>query len=127
MARPDALQTKGHTMLRLSSGLCVAAMLATAVPAQAGNVASGLQQAPAHQAQELSPDLSQEWSSAKKQKRKRAVTVYPEYYPPYRYGWRAADPSFDRDGRPYRNPFPGQCMVDLGYGRFESCDQVGGR
>lgn len=109
-------------MLRLSSCLCVAAMLATAVPAQAGNAASGLQQTPAHQTQKL----SQEWSSAKK-KRKRAVTVYPDHYPPYRYGWRPADPSFDQDGRPYRNPFPGQCMVDLGYGRFESCSQVGGR
>lgn len=114
-------------MLRLSSCLCVAALLATAVPAQAGNATSGLQQAPAHQTQKLPQDLSQEWSSAKKPKRKRAVTVYPDDYPPYRYGWRAADPSFDQNGRPYRNPFPGQCMVDLGYGRFESCDQVGGR
>lgn len=38
--------------------------------------------------------------------------------------WRPADPSFDQDGRPYRNPFPDQCMVDLGYGRWESCNQT---
>lgn len=101
-------------MLRLTSCFCAAALLAMPVPVSAGNAAPGLHQIG-------------EWSSASKPKRKRAVTIHPDYYPPYRFGWRPADPSFDQDGRPYRNPFPGQCMVDLGYGRFESCDQVGGR
>lgn len=101
-----------------SSCICVAAVLAMSAPAIEGRAsASGLQQ---------TSQQSGEFSSAK---RKRAVTVYPDYYPPYyhaphRYGWRAADPSFDQDGRPYRNPFPGQCMIDLGYGRWESCNQV---
>jgi hypothetical protein len=85
-------------MLRLLLCLCAGALLAS-VPATAGT--SPLPQ--------------------------RAVVVQQGYYPYQRYGWRPADPSFDQDGRPYRNPFPGQCMVDLGYGRWESCDQVGGR
>ena len=38
--------------------------------------------------------------------------------------WRPADPSFDQDGRPYRNPFPNECMTDLGYGRWEHCNQT---
>jgi len=33
-----------------------------------------------------------------------------------------ADPSFDRNGRPYRPNFYSPCTVDLGYGRFASCD-----
>jgi hypothetical protein len=32
------------------------------------------------------------------------------------------DPSFDRSGRPYRPNFYSPCTVDLGYGRFASCD-----
>lgn len=102
-------------MLRLfSSCLCATAILAISVPAMADKAAQDRQQ---------TMKQADEWSSAK---RKRAVVVYPDYYyPSYRaYGWRAADPSFDQYGRPYRNPFPGQCMVDLGYGRFESCSQV---
>jgi hypothetical protein len=95
-------------------GVFVTALLTSSVAAPAGDPAPGLQQVG-------------EWSSASKPKRKRAAVVYPDSYPPHRFGWRGADPSFDQDGRPYRNPFPGQCMVDLGYGRFESCDQVGGR
>jgi len=97
-------------MLRLScSCFCAIALLAMSSPATAGDAG-----------------WAGEWSAAKKQKHKRAVTAYPDY-PPYRYGWRGPDPSFDQYGRPYRNPFPGQCMVDLGYGRWESCDQVSGR
>ncbi len=44
-------------------------------------------------------------------------------YSPVRYrGF--ADPSFGPDGRPYRVPayLRGQCYIDLGYGRFASCD-----
>jgi hypothetical protein len=110
---------KVQTMLRVSFFLCATAILATSAPAWAGSVTPETRQAASSQAEE--------WSSAQKSKRKRAVTVYHEDYQRPYYGWRAADPSFDQNGRPYRNPFPGQCMVDLGYGRFESCDQVGGR
>jgi hypothetical protein len=105
-------------MLRLSLCLLAAACLAGPGSALAGTPAP-LQSAASQQADA--------WSSASKPKRKRAVVVQQPYYSYQSYGWRPADPSFDRDGRPYRNPFPGQCMVDLGYGRFESCDQVGGR
>jgi len=104
-------------MLRFSSSVFAAALLAMSVPASAGTIAADGQQL-AQQADE--------WSSASK--RKRAVAVYRDYeYPAYGYrwyGWRGADPSFDQYGRPYRNPFPGQCMIDLGYGRWESCSQV---
>jgi hypothetical protein len=90
-------------------------MLMMAPPAKANGITPPQQQA----------QQADEWSSTHKPKHKRAVTTYQGYdYPPYRYGWRAADPSFDQYGRPYRNPFPGQCMVDLGYGRWESCSQV---
>ena len=38
-----------------------------------------------------------------------------------RRGW--FDPSLGPDGKPYRNPYPpGTCSVDLGYGRFSTCD-----
>ncbi len=112
-------------MPRLSLFFCAAAILLISGPASTGTAAGTAvsQDAAAHQLQ-VSSD---EWSSASKPKRKRpTVTVYQDA-PGYRYGWRPADPSFDQYGRPYRNPFPGQCMIDLGYGRWESCDQVGGR
>jgi hypothetical protein len=32
------------------------------------------------------------------------------------------DPSFDRNGRPYKPNVHYPCMVDLGYGRFGTCD-----
>lgn len=106
-------------MLRLSSCLCAAALLAMWAPAHADAHSPGPQQSAPHQ--------SGEWSAAKKQKRKQTVVVQPDYHPFFPFGWRAADPSFDQYGRPYQNPYPGQCMIDLGYGRWESCDQVGGR
>jgi hypothetical protein len=102
-------------MLRIFSTCLCAAVVLAAVPAMADTAVSSL-----HTAQQIG-----EWSSVSKAKRKRTVTVYRDYPPPYRsYGWRPADPSFDQYGRPYRNPFPGQCMIDLGYGRWESCSQV---
>ena len=73
-------------MLRLASCFCAAALLAIPVSAAASDVASGLHQV-------------DEWSSASKPKRKRAVTIYPDSYPPYRFGWRAADPSQQSEQR----------------------------
>jgi hypothetical protein len=32
------------------------------------------------------------------------------------------DPSFDRNGRPYKPNVLYPCMIDLGYGRFGTCD-----
>jgi hypothetical protein len=37
-------------------------------------------------------------------------------------GWRPADPSFDAQGRPYRPPPGLSCPIDLGYGRWASCN-----
>ena len=37
-------------------------------------------------------------------------------------GWRPADPSFDQYGRPYQPPPGLSCPVDLGYGRWGSCN-----
>ena len=69
-------------------------------------------------------------SSAKK--KSNHVWSYNGYrYNGYRHGWYgpsyrrsyAADPSFDPSGRPYRPTVNSPCTVDLGYGRFASCDR----
>lgn len=41
---------------------------------------------------------------------------------PATFGWRPADPSFDRQGRRYQPPPGLSCPVDLGYGRWASCN-----
>jgi len=38
------------------------------------------------------------------------------------FGWRPADPSFDQQGRRYQPPPGLNCPVDLGYGRWASCN-----
>jgi hypothetical protein len=64
--------------------------------------------------------------SAQQKKKKRAVRVKAIQPQPYTSGWgggwRAADPSFDQFGRPYQPPPGLACPVDLGYGRWGSCD-----
>lgn len=64
-------------------------------------------------------------SSAKK-KAKHVRTYngyrYGGYAPSYRRSF-AADPSFDPSGRPYRPNVYTPCAIDLGYGRFTSCDR----
>lgn len=44
------------------------------------------------------------------------------YAPAYRRPY-AADPSFDPYGRPYQPNVYSPCTIDLGYGRFTSCDR----
>ncbi len=52
----------------------------------------------------------------------RGSYAYGGGYPaPYRSF--AADPSFDPSGRPYRPSVYSPCQIDLGYGRFTSCDR----
>ena len=52
-----------------------------------------------------------------------ASRKYRRYYSQRGYrAYGAADPSFDRYGRPYRPTVSGPCMIDLGYGRFARCD-----
>ena len=65
--------------------------------------------------------------SAQKKKNKKARAARAQAvpaYPPYTsgWGWRPADPSFDQYGRPYQPPPGLACPVDLGYGRWGSCD-----
>lgn len=65
-------------------------------------------------------------SAAKKKKRR--VRVHPHYYyePVYvRPRWGFADPSFTNQGELQFRRSIGQCVIDLGYGRWESCS-VGG-
>jgi opacity protein-like surface antigen len=113
---------KGHTMLRSAGILCTVSLLALAAPAQAA----------AAETQQASSPHGAEWSSMHKEgkphrkaanksaaKRKQAVAVRAQPYP-YR-AWRGPDPSFDEYGRLYTNPYPGKCMVDLGYGRWADC------
>jgi hypothetical protein len=80
------------------------------------NAASGRHAAP------LSDWSAQTISETRKKKRAAArPKASPER--PHTFGWRPADPSFGPDGKPYPRPAPdGRCLVDLGYGRWESCD-----
>lgn len=101
--------------LRLLSRLVLLGLVAgfavTALPVIAGFAADGMQV----QAQ----TQKSKRKTAPSQAKRKQVEAQQQ---PRR--WRPADPSFDQDGRPYRNPFPDQCMVDLGYGRWESCNQT---
>jgi len=60
----------------------------------------------------------------KKQKKPRTTRSAPVNPPPPSAvrGWRPADPSFDQYGRPYQPPPWLDCPVDLGYGRWGSCN-----
>jgi hypothetical protein len=62
-----------------------------------------------------------ELSAAKKRHYKKPPYHAHQYRPHYRASG-AADPSFDRFGRPYQPTVQGPCMIDLGYGRFARCD-----
>ena len=60
-------------------------------------------------------------SAAKKKKKQTRKYVYPAPGLAARRGW--FDPSLGPDGRPWPNPYPpGTCSVDMGYGRFSTCD-----
>lgn len=75
---------------------------------------------PASQAAVAATDFS-----ARKQAKEKRKPVHPvPPRAPYPWGWRAfgADPSFDAYGRPYRPPSHIRCPIDLGYGRWTSCD-----
>ena len=100
--------------------LVLAAMLAGAafVPAGAAAKSSASEHAAAIPA---ASDLS----AAKKKKRR--VRVYPYYYEPVyvRPRWGFADPSFTNQGEIQFRRSIGECVMDLGYGRWESCS-VGG-
>jgi hypothetical protein len=54
-----------------------------------------------------------------KQRRQAQPVRAPRAAP---FGWRPADPSFDQQGRPYRPPPGLACPIDLGYGRWASCN-----
>jgi hypothetical protein len=112
---------KGHTMLRSAGILCTVSLLALAAPAQAA--AAETQQASSpHGAERSSMHKGKPHRKAANKsaaKRKQAVAVRAQPYP-YR-AWRGPDPSFDEYGRLYTNPYPGKCMVDLGYGRWADC------
>jgi len=60
-------------------------------------------------------------------RKKRRVRIYPYYYEPayVRPRWGGADPAFTNQGEIQFRRSIGQCVIDLGYGRWESCS-VGG-
>lgn len=58
----------------------------------------------------------------KKQKVRAQAAPPPGPYTSGWGGWRPADPSFDQYGRPYQPPPGLACPVDLGYGRWGSCN-----
>ena len=68
-------------------------------------------------------DISAQKQNKKKSRTARAQAVpAPQPYTSGWGGWRPADPSFDQSGRPYQPPPGLACPVDLGYGRWGSCD-----
>lgn len=66
----------------------------------------------------------EDFSAAKKKKAK--VRVYPNGYYAYpartAYGWRGLDPVLPPNPEVAWRRSIGQCVVDLGYGRWETCD-----
>lgn len=112
--------THSLTAMSLLSALLLCATLPGASSAAA---------APAETAGSLAQTADSLEISAAKKKRPRVRVYRPYYGTPYYaapYWWRApayhgSDPAFTagRELR-YRRAI-GQCMIDLGYGRFESC------
>ena len=66
--------------------------------------------------------LSDISAAQKKKKQKPRVQAAPQPYAAGWGGWRPADPSFDQYGRRYLPPPGLSCPVDLGYGRWASCN-----
>jgi hypothetical protein len=68
----------------------------------------------------------EDFSAAKKKKAKTGVRVYPNGYYAYppraAYGWRGLDPVLPPNPEVAWRRSIGQCVVDLGYGRWETCD-----
>lgn len=65
-----------------------------------------------------------DFSAAQKKKKQKPRQAAPALQP-YAAGWggwRPADPSFDQYGRRYLPPPGLSCPVDLGYGRWASCN-----
>lgn len=68
-------------------------------------------------------DISAQTRKKNKARAARAQALpAPQPYTSGWGGWRPADPSFDQYGRPYQPPPGLACPVDLGYGRWGSCD-----
>ena len=82
--------------------------------------------APVHAAQTTQEMQTTDFSSGnKRSKHVRYNNGYrygQGYAPAYRRSY-AADPSFGPSGRPYRPSVYSPCTIDLGYGRFTSCDR----
>jgi hypothetical protein len=98
----------------------VAASLAI-VPANAAGAGSGI----------TSASQGFDLSSAKKKKKVQSfVHVYPShygYYPRsyyYPQAFAPGDPSWQSPELIRRRAI-GECVIDLGYGRYESCDSAG--
>ncbi len=61
-------------------------------------------------------------SAARKKQKRTAPTPVPQPQMWGWSGWKPADPSFDQNGRRYQPPPGLACPVDLGYGRWASCN-----
>jgi len=71
------------------------------------------------------PAISQQGPRAAPPAAKKKQHIRPAIVPaaqPVVRGWRPADPSFDQQGRRYQPPRGLACPIDLGYGRWASCD-----
>ena len=100
----------------LIAGLCIASLAAASQPGIARD------RSPDDRSPDVRGHAASDWSAARKKKHRQYVYVRHAPQAGYvRHPWM--DPSFGPDGRPYPNPYPPNvCSIDLGYGRFSSCD-----
>ena len=99
--------------IALASALCAITLGAITLAAAQPGVASDRGVA-------LRNSAATEWSAAKKKKQHGQYVRRAPEAGYVRHPWMV--PSFDENGRPYRNPYPpGTCSVDEGYGRFSPC------
>jgi hypothetical protein len=102
-------------MKMIPQALLVAA-LTCAAPLAFGSALAAPKQEPSVSGQRVQQHVRQKQGRAHSH-RNRAMPAARAYR---NHPW--PDPSFDRNGRPYRPNFYSPCTVDLGYGRFASCD-----
>ena len=97
----------------LITGFCIAGLMVAPQPGMALDRGMNLRE-PASLDVSAAKKIKHHWTRV--HVRKVAPVAYVA-----RRGWM--DPSLGPDGRPYPNPYPpGTCSIDLGYGRFSTCD-----
>ena len=94
---------------------CFAIALGAAIPLQGAAAWDNSQKASLTAASQ-SHDLS-----AAKKKKRSTVSVFPAHFGYYPQAFSPGDPSWQSPELIRRRAL-GQCVIDLGYGRYEACD-----